>query len=31
MKVLKEEGYNIEFVNKKGYWLVENLIDLLSL
>ncbi len=30
MKALKEEGYNIESVNKKGYRLAENPTDLLS-
>lgn len=30
MKILKEEGYNIESINKKGYRLIEKPTDLLS-
>lgn len=30
MKVLKEEGYNIESVNRKGYRLIEDPEDLLT-
>lgn len=30
MKALKEEGYNIEFVNRKGYRLIEGQEDLLT-
>ncbi len=30
IKSLKEEGYNIESINKKGYRLIETPTDLLS-
>ena len=30
MKALKEEGYNIEYVNRKGYRLIEDPKDLLT-